>query len=111
MRAIYPQASFLTRHEYASFSERSDSLFIAVNLFCCIYPDKCVNATEITRDYETYYSGKAMKSWASADTWESLHQTFACFDGDDSGKRFLATMKIFRRLATEMALKLEFSHP
>ncbi|MEO7660546.1 MAG: aminoglycoside 6-adenylyltransferase, partial [Pyrinomonadaceae bacterium] len=62
-------------------------------------------------DYETYYSGKAMKSWASADTWESLHQTFAHFDGDDSWKSLFATMNLFRRLAEETAQMLEFSFP
>lgn len=62
-------------------------------------------------DYETYYSGKAMKSWASADTWESLHRTFARFDGDDGWNSLIATMNLFRRLATEAAQMFKFPYP
>jgi aminoglycoside 6-adenylyltransferase len=62
-------------------------------------------------DYETYYLGKAMKSWASADTWESLHQTFAHFGSDDSWTSLFATMNLFRRLALETAQMLDFSYP
>lgn len=62
-------------------------------------------------NYETYYSGKAMKSWASADTWESLHQTFARFDSDDSWRSLFATMNLFRQLALETAQMLDFSYP
>lgn len=62
-------------------------------------------------DYETFYSGKAMKSWASADTWESLHQTFAHFDSDDSWRSLFATMNLFRRLALETAQMLDFTYP
>lgn len=62
-------------------------------------------------DYETYYLGKDMKSWASADTWENLHQTFAHFDSDDSWDSLFATMSLFRRLAKETARMLNFSYP
>ncbi len=62
-------------------------------------------------DYETYYMGKGMKAWASADTWESLHQVFARFDGDDSWNSLFATMNLFRRLAKETSKMLEFSYP
>jgi len=62
-------------------------------------------------DYETYYMGKGMKSWASADTWRSLHQTFAHFDGDDSWDSLFATINLFRHLAKETAEMLGFSYP
>jgi aminoglycoside 6-adenylyltransferase len=62
-------------------------------------------------DYETYYSGKAMKSWASADTWNSLHQTFARFDGGDSWRSLFVTMNLFRQLARETAEKLGYPYP
>lgn len=62
-------------------------------------------------DYETYYSGKAIKSWASADIWENLHQTFAHFDSVDSWASLFATMNLFRRLAAETAQMLKFSYP
>lgn len=62
-------------------------------------------------NYEIYYSGKAMKSWASADTWASLHQTFAHFDSVDSWTSLFATMNLFRQLASETAQILEFSYP
>ncbi len=62
-------------------------------------------------DYETHYSGKGMKSWASADTWGSLHQTFARFDGDDGWKSLFATMNLFRQLARETAETLGYSYP
>jgi aminoglycoside 6-adenylyltransferase len=52
-----------------------------------------------------------MKSWASADTWESLHQTFAHFDRVDSWASLFATMNLFRRLALETAQMLDFTYP
>lgn len=55
--------------------------------------------------------GKGMKSWASADTWETLHQTFAHFDGEDGWNSLFATMNLFRRLAKEMSEHLGFSYP
>lgn len=61
--------------------------------------------------YETSYSGKGMKTWASPETWRSLHQTFAHFDEPDSWKALFATMELFRELSKELAQMLEFTYP
>lgn len=62
-------------------------------------------------DYETHYMGKGMKLWVNSDTWKSLHQTFAHFDGDDSWDSLFATINLFRHLAKETAEMLGFSYP
>ena len=62
-------------------------------------------------DYETFYMGKRMQSWASETTWESLSQAFAHFARDDSWSGLTATMNLFRRLAIETSEALNFAYP
>jgi len=46
----------------------------------------------------------------SPDTWELLQQTFGSFARDDAWKAALATMELFRRLATEVAAAAGFTY-
>lgn len=62
-------------------------------------------------DYDTGHMGKRMRSWASADTWESLHRAFSRFDGEEGWKALAATTNLFRRLAKETAERLGFVYP
>lgn len=101
---------------YAGKYLKRDELWLAKSIDCNLraFLLKMIEWHEQSKhdwDYETYYLGKNMKLWVSADTWESLHQTFARFDSSDSWKSLFATMNLFRCLATETAEILEFSYP
>lgn len=61
------------------------------------------------RVHDADCAGKHM--WVSEDTWEALHQAFAGFEREESWGAALATISLFRRLATEMAATLGFAYP
>ena len=62
-------------------------------------------------DYDTEYMGKHMKSWADESVWQALYRIFARFDRDDSWNGLLASVDLFRQLATEVAERLGFVYP
>ena len=62
-------------------------------------------------DYDTRYMGKHMPKWLDSNTWNSLHNTFAHFDADDSWSALLATTLLFSRLAQETAALLGITYP
>lgn len=62
-------------------------------------------------DYDTGYMGKHMPKWLDSNTWNSLHNTFAHFDADDSWSALLATTSLFSRLAQETAALLGITYP
>jgi len=59
----------------------------------------------------THYLGKHMRDWIEPAIWQSLHATFAHFDSSDSWKALEATIRLFRQLATETALLLDYAYP
>lgn len=62
-------------------------------------------------DYDTGHMGKRMKSWAQANTWESLHRAFSRFDAEDGWRGLAATTELFSRLSKETADRLGFAYP
>lgn len=61
--------------------------------------------------YDTWHDGKFVAEWTDAQTWAVLKHTFGHFDGGDSWRALLATMDLFRRLATETAAHLGYPYP
>lgn len=55
--------------------------------------------------------GKKMQSWASKDTWEALHRSFAHFDEKDSWNALESTTNLFRLLAHQTAAHLGYDYP
>jgi len=62
-------------------------------------------------DYDMYDAGKGMHLWVSDETWAELRRAFAGFDREEGWGALLATMDLFRRLATETAATLGFAYP
>lgn len=61
--------------------------------------------------YNTAYLGKHMQAWVGPSIWQALHCTFAHFERDDSWASLLASMNLFRRLATDVAQRLGYPYP
>jgi aminoglycoside 6-adenylyltransferase len=61
--------------------------------------------------YDTWYEGKRITEWADAETLAALTRCFGHFDAADSWRALLATMDLFRRLATETAARLGYAYP
>jgi len=59
----------------------------------------------------TWYRGRFIERWAAADILSDLEACFAHFDPADMAKALLATMDLFRRLATEAAQAAGFPYP
>lgn len=55
--------------------------------------------------------GSRMKNWTSADVWRRLHEAFGRFDATDSRKALLATISLFRDVATEISIRLGYRYP
>jgi len=62
-------------------------------------------------EIDTCFMGKNMQAWVDSETWQALHATFGHFNRQDSWNALLATMDLFRRLATETADLLHFTCP
>lgn len=55
--------------------------------------------------------GKQMQSWASKDTWDALHRSFAHFDEKDSWNALDSTTGLFRILAHQTTAHLGYDYP
>jgi aminoglycoside 6-adenylyltransferase len=55
--------------------------------------------------------GVQMREWTPPHTWERLHEVFGRFDAGDSRRALLATMALFREVATETAERLGHRYP
>lgn len=62
-------------------------------------------------DYDTWHSGHFLSEWTDSQTWNELHSAFGQFDAAGSWQALLTTMNLFRRLATETALRLSYPYP
>jgi aminoglycoside 6-adenylyltransferase len=62
-------------------------------------------------DYDTWYEGKLITRWADPETLDELNHCFGHFDAADSGRALLATMDLFRRIATTTARRLGYPYP
>ncbi len=55
--------------------------------------------------------GHRMREWVEAETWDDLHEAFGGFDAGSSRRALTATIRVFRRVATEVAGALGFDYP
>lgn len=63
------------------------------------------------RQADPWYDGKFMLDWADPETKDALSGVFGRFDAADSWRALLATMDLFRRLAQETAVALDYPYP
>jgi len=62
-------------------------------------------------DYNTYYLGVYMPLWVGKDTWQALQKTYGHFDAQDSWQALMATVELFRKVATQTAKLLNYQYP
>jgi aminoglycoside 6-adenylyltransferase len=62
-------------------------------------------------DYDTWHDGRFLVEWTDVQTWEALQHAFGRFNALECWQTLLATMTLFRRLATETASRLDYSYP
>jgi len=62
-------------------------------------------------EYNTWYGGRFIDKWAEPWILEKLAECFAHYNKDDIKNALLATMDLFRMVATQIADKLEFEYP
>ena len=60
---------------------------------------------------ETWHEGHAMQDWLDEATWTELQEVFGRFSAQDSRQALLATTALYRRLAQEVAVRLNFKYP
>lgn len=66
-------------------------------------------ATSVGSDY--WFEGRFLERWADPETLAALRDCFAHYDRDDVARALRATMDLFRRLATDLSVRLELSYP
>lgn len=62
-------------------------------------------------EYNTWYLGVHSHVWMGKDTWADLQKVFGSFDAQDSWQALVATIELFRKLATQTAEKLGYQYP
>lgn len=61
--------------------------------------------------HDVWFRGRFLEEWADSEAVEGLRHTFGHYDEADVKRALLATIDLFRRLATETARKLNYSYP
>ena len=61
--------------------------------------------------HDVWFHGRFLEEWAMPKTVKGLREAFAKYDEDDVKRALLATISLFRRLATETAANLKYSYP
>jgi aminoglycoside 6-adenylyltransferase len=62
-------------------------------------------------DYDTWSDGRFLEEWADRRFVDGLRPAFARYDAEDARRALLATMGLFRWLATETAGRLGYPYP
>jgi aminoglycoside 6-adenylyltransferase len=60
---------------------------------------------------DVWFRGRFLEEWAHPETVKALRDTFAHYEEADVKRALLATIDLFRRLATETATKLSYPYP
>jgi aminoglycoside 6-adenylyltransferase len=60
---------------------------------------------------DVWYIGSHMEEWVDPEIWRELRSVFSHFDPKDSWRGLLATINVFRRLATETANRAGLDYP
>jgi aminoglycoside 6-adenylyltransferase len=58
-----------------------------------------------------WFDGRFLERWADPSTLTALRDSFAHYDPDDVARALQATMDLFRRLATDLAVRRELPYP
>jgi aminoglycoside 6-adenylyltransferase len=61
--------------------------------------------------HDVWFRGRFLEEWADSEAVKGLRETFAHYDEADVKRALLASVELFRRLATETARKLNYSYP
>ena len=61
--------------------------------------------------HDVWFRGRFLEEWADSEAVKGLRETFAHYDETDVKRALLASVDLFRRLATETARKLNYSYP
>jgi len=62
-------------------------------------------------DYDTWENGRHLEEWADTRVLDDLRATFGHYDDEDVWRASLATMNLFRSIATETAERLGLPYP
>lgn len=62
-------------------------------------------------DYDTWHSGRFLEKWADPRAVDGLRWAFAHYDVADLKRALLATMDLFRWIAAETAVQLQYDYP
>jgi len=62
-------------------------------------------------DYDTWENGRHLEEWADPQVLEDLGATFGHYDDEDLWRASLATINLFRTIATETAQRLHLPYP
>jgi aminoglycoside 6-adenylyltransferase len=60
---------------------------------------------------DSWFEGRFLERWADPETVRALRECFAHYDPSDVNRALQATMDLFRRLATDLAVRLELPYP
>lgn len=58
-----------------------------------------------------WFDGRFLEQWAEPSVVEALRQSFAHYNPEDVARALAATMDLFRRLAGDLAVRLELPYP
>jgi aminoglycoside 6-adenylyltransferase len=61
--------------------------------------------------HDVWFRGRFLEGWAHSETVKGLRETFAHYEEADIKRALLATIDLFRWLATETATKLNYPYP
>jgi aminoglycoside 6-adenylyltransferase len=61
--------------------------------------------------HDVWFRGRFLEEWAHSETVKGLRETFAHYEEADIKRALLATIDLFRSLATETATKLNYPYP
>jgi len=59
----------------------------------------------------TWFNGRFLEQWALPRTVEELRQAFAYYEAEDVWRALEVTMKVFQRIAQEVAIRLGYIYP
>lgn len=62
-------------------------------------------------EYDTWFRGRFLEQWSDQQVLKELKLTFAHYDEQDTRRSLIAALNLFRRIASETALKLGYQYP
>jgi aminoglycoside 6-adenylyltransferase len=68
---------------------------------------------QATHDWEldTWFGGRFLEEWAHPQAVEGLHETFSHYNIEDASRALLASINLFRWLATQTSTRLSYPYP